>query len=63
MEELNQRMADYGLRLHPEKTRLVAFGRPDRPATVGKGPATFDLLGFTLTWRRTRKGGWAVGMK
>jgi hypothetical protein len=25
--------------------------------------ATFDLLGFTLYWRRTRKGGWAVGMK
>jgi hypothetical protein len=63
MAELNQRMADYGLRLHPDKTRLVAFGRPDRAATVGKGPATFDLLGFTLTWRRTRKGGWAVGMK
>lgn len=54
---VHQRMAEYGLRLHPEKTRLVPFQRPQRQGG-GKGPGTFDFLGFTLQWRRTRKGHW-----
>lgn len=60
---LTQRMADYGLTLHPDKTRLLPFGRPDQRAPGGKGPATFDLLGFTLFWQRTRRGRWMPGMK
>lgn len=60
---LQQRMADFGLTLHPDKTRLVKFGRPDRNDPGGKGPATIDFLGFTLFWRRTLRGGWALGMK
>ncbi len=63
MAMLAARMAEFGLRLHPDKTRLVPFGRPDRASPGGKGPATFDFLGFTLHWRRTRNGGWALGMK
>lgn len=58
MAMLHQRMGEYGLRLHPEKTRLVPFARPPRRQDGGKGPGTFDFLGFTLLWQRTRKGHW-----
>jgi RNA-directed DNA polymerase len=63
MEMLRQRMAEHGLRLHPEKTRLVPFRRPPRWPDGGKGPGTFDFLGFTLLWRRTREGPWAQNFK
>jgi RNA-directed DNA polymerase len=63
MEMLTKRMAEYGLTLHPDKTRLVPFARPGKGKTQGKGAATFDFLGFTIYWRRTRKGGWTVAMK
>jgi group II intron reverse transcriptase/maturase len=60
-EVLKQRMQRFGLTLHPEKTRLIPFDRPeDRD---GKGPATFDYLGFTWYWRRTRQGYWTVWCK
>jgi hypothetical protein len=36
----------YGLALHPDKTRLVAFARPGASQRGGKGPSTFDFLGF-----------------
>ncbi len=62
MTVLGKRMAKYGLGLHPEKTRLVPFTRP-APGQKGKGLATFDFLGFTWYWRRTRSGGWSVWCK
>jgi len=62
-ELMAQRLAEFNLTLHPDKTRLLPFGRPHRSQTKGKGPGTFDFLGFTLYWRRTRKGGWRLGMK
>ena len=62
MEVLHKRMETYGLTLHPEKTRLFAFTPPSGDDD-GKGSATFDLLGFTLYWRRTRRGGWAMWCK
>jgi len=55
---LGLRFAKYGLTLHPDKTRLVRFRRP-RSGPSPK-PGTFDLLGFTLYWGRTMRGGWAV---
>ena len=58
MAMLKQRMAEYGLRLHPEKTRLVPFRRPPWRQDGGKGPGTFDFLGFTLLWQKTKKGHW-----
>jgi group II intron reverse transcriptase/maturase len=61
MEVLPQRMGRYGLTLHPEKTRLLPFERPK--AKGGKGPATFDFLGFRLYWRRTRRGRWQMWCK
>ena len=60
---LHQRMADYGLLLHPDKTRLIDFRRPSRRQLGGKGQSTFDFLGFTVYWRRARGGYWAIAMK
>lgn len=56
---LPQRFAKYGLTLHPEKTRLVPFGRP-RDGGPGDGPQSFDFLGFTHHWARSRKGWWTI---
>ncbi len=68
MEVLSKRFGKYGLTLHPDKTRLVPFRRPTRQSPGGKDdqkdrPGTFDLLGFTHYWGRTRRGGWAVMRK
>jgi len=68
LDVLPKRFAKYGLALHPEKTRLVEFRRPDRrpPDTGGAGrnrSGTFDLLGFTHYWGLSRKGKWVVKRK
>jgi len=67
---LPKRFAKYGLTLHPEKTRLVDFRRPDRRALPSpyngdarSRPGTFDLLGFTHYWAKSRKGHWVVKQK
>jgi group II intron reverse transcriptase/maturase len=62
---LPKRFAKYGLTIHPEKTRLVPFERPDHasrpPATGSRHPSgTFDLLGFTHFWSRSLRGNWVV---
>ncbi len=68
LKALEERCATYGLRLHPEKTRLVPFRRPPRPpgsGGSGRGdrPGTFDFLGFTHCWARSRQGKWYVRRK
>ena len=63
LEVLHKRMAKYGLTLHPDKTRLIAFKRPRHGQSDRSGPGTFDFLGFTMYWCRTRRGGWRLGMK
>ena len=63
MEVLGKRLGRFGLALHPDKTRLLPFRRPPAGQKGGKGPATFDFLGFTLYWGRTRKGGWGMFCK
>lgn len=60
---LPRRLERYGLALHPDKTRLLDFRRPPAEQRDGKGPQTFDFLGFTLHWRRTRRGRWRLGCK
>lgn len=60
---LTERMGHFGLTLHPEKTRLVPFRRPPAEHASGKGPGTFDFLGFTLFWGRTHSGRWCLRMK
>ena len=63
MDVLRRRFERYGLRLHPDKTHLLPFARPPEDDGNGKGPATFDLLGFTVYWRRTRAGWWRPSLK
>lgn len=60
---LDKRMGRFGLALHPDKTRLLPFRRPPKSQQRGKGPATFDFLGFTFYWARTRKGHWRMACK
>jgi group II intron reverse transcriptase/maturase len=65
-EVLPKRFEKYGLRLHPEKTRLVRFERPGSHPPDGGGEdrsGSFDLLGFTHFWGRSRKGSWVVKRK
>ena len=65
MAVLPKRFEKYGLTLHPDKTRLVEFRRPDRrPPDEGDGrPGSFELLGFTHFWAKSRKGNWVVKQK
>ena len=68
MEVLPKRMSKYGLTVHPEKTRVVRFHPADvadsEPADQNStGPRTFDFLGFTHYWGRSRRGGWVVKRK
>ncbi len=62
--ELRERFARFGLELHPEKTRLIEFGRYARQNRSGRGdggaPQTFNFLGFTHSCGKTRKGGFTV---
>ncbi len=57
---LPKRFGKYGLTLHPDKTRMISFQRPDRVDDGEGGPATFDFLGFTHHWAVSRKGNWVV---
>jgi RNA-directed DNA polymerase len=60
--ELRERFARFGLELHPEKTRLIRFGRFARQSRQGSGaaPETFNFLGFTHSCGKTRQGGFTV---
>jgi group II intron reverse transcriptase/maturase len=60
---LGKRMGRFGLTLHPDKTRLFDFRQPPRSQGEGRGLATFDFLGFTWYWRRTRRRSWSVACK
>lgn len=66
MTVLGKRFARYGLTLHPEKTRLVEFRSPGRRGGEGDEEHTgssFDMLGFTHFWARSRNGCWIVKRK
>ena len=63
MAVLGKRLGRFGLALHPDKTRLLPFRRPLERQRGGKGPATFDFLGFTLYWGRSRDGRWMIRCK
>lgn len=63
LAELRIRMAKFALELHPEKTRLIEFGRSAAPARAARGegkPETFDFLGFTHICSRSRRGGFLL---
>ena len=63
MAVLSKRLGRFGLTLHPDKTRLLPFRRPPAGQTSGKGLNTFDFLGFTLYWARSRRGRWWITCK
>ena len=63
LEALRERLAKYGLERHPDKTRLIEFGRKaaqNRKERRENPPETFDFLGFTHIRGRTRKGQFTV---
>ena len=64
IEVLGKRLEKYGLSLHPEKTRLIQFRRPSSDQGSGKGPGSFEFLGFTVYWRRNSGSrGWHMSWK
>lgn len=65
MAVLPKRFGRYGLMIHPDKTRLVPFRKPTgaRKPPRGDGSGTFDFLGFTHFWARSRKGNWVLKRK
>jgi group II intron reverse transcriptase/maturase len=61
LEELRERLAKFGLKLHGGKTRLIEFGRYAESNRKRRGegrPETFDFLGFTHLCARTREHGY-----
>jgi RNA-directed DNA polymerase len=63
LADLRERFARFGLDLHPEKTRLVEFGRfaaANRRARGERKPESFNFLGFTHSCAMTRKGRFTV---
>jgi RNA-directed DNA polymerase len=66
LRELCQRLEKFGLQLHPEKTRLIEFGRFAAESRERKGegkPETFDFLGFTHCCGKTRQGWFTIKRK
>ncbi len=59
MEVLPKRFNRFNLTIHPEKTTLVDFRKPDRKES-GSGNGTFDFLGFTHYWGKSRRGYWII---
>jgi retron-type reverse transcriptase len=62
LDVLPKRLGRYGLRVHPDKTRLVRFPRPPRGSRPNRldRPGSFDFLGFTHYWGRSWKGSWML---
>jgi RNA-directed DNA polymerase len=63
LAELRERFAQFGLTLHPDKTRLIEFGRFAAASRRARGdgkPETFDFLGFTHSCGKTRRGKFTV---
>ena len=62
MEVLSRRFAKYGLEIHPQKTRLLRFTRPWQNPN-GERSESFDFLGFTHYWEKSRSGNYVVRRK
>jgi RNA-directed DNA polymerase len=61
LEVLHKRFEKYGLKIHPDKTSLVPFGKPRGSKRVRT--ETFDFLGFTHYWAKSHRGFWVVKRK
>jgi RNA-directed DNA polymerase len=60
MAVLPQRFARFGLRMHPTKTTLIAFRKPEAHQGADTGNGTFDFLGLTHYWTTSRRGFWVI---
>jgi RNA-directed DNA polymerase len=66
LDQMRKRLGEFGLSLHPEKTRLIEFGRDAaaRRRLRGLGrPETFNFLGFTFICGKTRTGKFQIRRK
>jgi group II intron reverse transcriptase/maturase len=66
LDEMRERLGKFALTLHPEKTRLIEFGRfaAERRKRRGLGkPETFNFLGFTFICGKTRAGKFQIKRK
>jgi RNA-directed DNA polymerase len=63
MAVLPKRFARLGLRIHPEKTALIAFSNPRARQGTTEGNGTFDFLGLTHYWAQSRQGYWVIKRK
>jgi hypothetical protein len=55
MAVLPKRFARFRLTSHPQETRLIAVGKPARRETADHGNGTFEFLGFTQYWAKSRQ--------
>jgi hypothetical protein len=60
MAVLGKRFGRFGLKLHPKKTRILSFDSPGLGKKRAQRERSFDFLGFTHYWARSRKGRWVV---
>ena len=60
MDVLPKRFHRFGLTIHPEKTALIAFRKPEGRQASDNGNGTFDFLGLTHYWTRSRRGFWVL---
>jgi group II intron reverse transcriptase/maturase len=60
MAVLPKRFGRFGLSIHPEKTAMIEFSRPMAHKASGDGNGTFDFLGLTHYWARSRQGYWVI---
>src|SRR6202166_4776207 len=66
LEEMRERLGKFALTLHPEKTRLIEFGRYAADSRKRRGlrkPETFNFLGFTFICGKSRRRGFLVKRK
>jgi RNA-directed DNA polymerase len=63
MAVLPRRLGKYGLALHPEKTRLIDFRHPPRKTDKDDKANSFDMLGLTHHWAKSKRGYWVVKQK
>jgi RNA-directed DNA polymerase len=66
LEAMRERLAQFALALHPDKTRLIEFGRHAAGERERRGlgkPETFNFLGFTFICGKSRSGGFLLKRK